>query len=232
MKKLKTFDSSYFRGKYYFEEDGTQNHLIYLPIYRYFKRIAGAGSGDYVYCGKSKGLSDENITAPSAPNSFLNPSLEYLGTKPRVRFSGSYLKQNVITYNHGKSANIYIVYEINKNDNTTSSDPPLENCLFGAVTLTTNTDIDKYKYSGYGTGFDRKGSFSFPGIGLGRNVIIFRVDMSSSTKIDNRRKDILIFGKGSTQGLEHTQSAEIQLIIKYSINFTEKDKKIISKFAL
>ena len=56
--------------------------------------------------------------------------------------------------------------------------------------------------------------------------------MSSSTKIDNRRKDILIFGKGSTQGLEHTQSAEIQLIIKYSINFTEKDKKIISKFAL
>ena len=153
-------------------------------------------------------MSDENITAPSAPNSFLNPSLEYLGTKPRVRFSGSYLKQNVITYSHGKSANIHIVYEINKNDNTASSDPTLENCLFGAVTLTKNTDIDKYKYSGYGSGFDRKGRFSFPGIGLGRNVIIFGVEMSSSTKIDKRKKNILIFGKGPTQHLEHTKSAE------------------------
>ena len=45
--------------------------------------------------------------------------------------------------------------------------------------------------------------------------------MSSSTKINNRRKDILILGKGSTQGLEHTLSAEKM----YSINFTEKDKK-------
>ena len=59
-----------------------------------------------------------------------------------------------------------------------------------------------------GIGFDRRGSFSFPGIGLGWNVIIFGVDMSSLTKIDNRKKDILILGKCSTQGLEHTLSAE------------------------
>ena len=145
-----------------------------------------------------------------------------MGTKPRVRFSGSCLKQNAITYNHGKSINIYIVYEINKNDNTTSSDPTLENCLFGAVTLTKNADIDKYKYSGYGIGFNRKVSFSFPSTGLGRNVIIFGVDMSSSTlKIDNRKKDILILGKGPSQGLEHTLSAEKF----HSINFTEQDKK-------
>ena len=156
MKKLKTFDSSYFIGKSHFEEDGTQNCLVFQPMYRYFKRIAGVGSGDYIYYWKSKGLSDENITAPSAPNNFLNLSLEYLGTKPRVRFSGSCLKQNAIIYNHGKSVNIYIVYEIYKTDNTTSSDPTLENSLFGAVTFTENADIDKYKYSGYGTGFDRK----------------------------------------------------------------------------
>ena len=68
-----------------------------------------------------------------------------MGTKTRVRFSGSCLKQDKITYTHGKIVNIYIVYEINKKDNTTSSDPTLENCLFGAVTLTKNTDIDKYK---------------------------------------------------------------------------------------
>ena len=78
---------------------------------------------------------------------------------------------------------------------------------FGAVSLTKNADINKYKYSGYGIGFDRHESFSSPGVGLGRNVIIFGVDMSSSTKIDNRKKDILVLGKGPTQGLEHTLAA-------------------------
>ena len=87
--------------------------------------------------------------------------------------------------------------------------------------MSKNADIDKYKYSGYGIGFNRHGSFSFPGTGLGKNVIIFGVDMSSSTKIDNRKKDILILGKTPTQGLEHTLSAEKM----YSINFTEHNKK-------
>ena len=87
--------------------------------------------------------------------------------------------------------------------------------------MSKNADIDKYKYSGYGIGFNRHGSFSFPGTGLGKNVIIFGVDMSSSRKIDNRKKDILILGKTPTQGLEHTLSAEKM----YSINFTEHNKK-------
>ena len=87
--------------------------------------------------------------------------------------------------------------------------------------MTKNADIDRYGYSGYGIGFDRHGSFSFPGTGLGRNVIIFGVDMSSSTKIDNRKKDILILDKDPTQGLEHTLSAEKM----YSINFVVTGKK-------
>ena len=77
-----------------------------------------------------------------------------------------------------------------------NNDPTLKNCLFGAVTLTKNADIDKYGYSGYGIGFDRRGSFSFPGGGSGQNVIIFGVDMSSSVHVDNKKKDILILGKG------------------------------------
>ena len=32
IKKLQKFDSSYFRGKSYFDEDGTQNYLVFLPI--------------------------------------------------------------------------------------------------------------------------------------------------------------------------------------------------------
>ena len=130
------------------------------------------------------------------------------------------MKQDKITYSHGKVVNIYIVYEISRNVYI-SDCPALENCLFGAVSLTKNADIEKFGYSGYGIGFDRHGSFSFPGTGLGRNVIIFGVDMSSSTKIDNRKKGILILGNGPTQGLEHTLSAEKM----YSINFTVTKKK-------
>ena len=39
-KKLKTFDSSYFRGKSHFEEDDTQNYLVFQPTYRYFQMTA------------------------------------------------------------------------------------------------------------------------------------------------------------------------------------------------
>ena len=86
--------------------------------------------------------------------------------------------------------------------------------------MTKNADIDKYGYSGYGNGFDRKGSFSFPGGGYGQNVIIFGADMSSSLHIDNKKKT-LILGRGPTQGLENTLTAEKI----YSTNFTEKNKK-------
>ena len=66
--------------------------------------------------------------------------------------------------------NIYIVYELVASTSH-SSDPTLKNCLFGAVTLTKNADIEKYKYSGYGIGFDRRSSFSFPGGEFGQNVL-------------------------------------------------------------
>ena len=52
--------------------------------------------------------------------------------------------------------------------------------------------------------------------------------MSSLTKIDNRRKDILILGEGPTQGLEHMLSAEKM----YSINFTKKKYKVLFELAL
>ena len=122
-----------------------------------------------------------------------------------------------MSYTHGKVANIYIVYEINKKDSTTNIDPTLENCLFGAVTLTKNVNIDKYGYFGYGIGFDGRSSFSFSGGGFGQKVLIFGADMSSSAHIENNKKDISVLGKGTTQGLEHMLTAEKM----YSIGFTE-----------
>ena len=86
--------------------------------------------------------------------------------------------------------------------------------------MTENTDIDKYGYSGYGIGFDRRSSFSFPGTGFGQNLLIFARNMNSSSHIDYKKKDILVLGKGPTQGLEHTLTAEKM----YSINFTVTNK--------
>ena len=100
---------------------------------RYFKKISGVSSGNYIYFWKSKGLSDENITAPTIINYRLNLQLSYLSAKTRVEFKGSYMiiRSYMITYDYRKIVNIYIVYEINKNFNINSY-PTLENCLFGA----------------------------------------------------------------------------------------------------
>ena len=102
LKKQKTFDSSYFRGKNHFEEDGMQNYLVFQPICRYFKWIVGLDSGNYIYYWKSKGLSDERINSIKTPDYGITPKWNYYGTKTRVEFNGSCLKQDKITYTHGK----------------------------------------------------------------------------------------------------------------------------------
>ena len=84
-----------------------------------------------------------------------------------------------------------------------------------------------YGYSGCGIGFDRKSSFSFTSGGFGQNVLVFGADMSSSTHIDNKKKDILILGRGPTQWLESNLTAEKM----YSINFTVT-KQILSQLTL
>ena len=120
LKKLQKFDTAFFRGKSHFEEDGTQNYLVFQPMYRYFKRIAGVGSGNYIYFWKSKDLSDERLDSITASNHKITPELSFYGTKTRVEFNRSCLKQDKGTYNHGKIVNIYIVYEINQDYNISS----------------------------------------------------------------------------------------------------------------
>ena len=73
--------------------------------------------------------------------------------------------------------------------------------MFGAVSLTEHIDIDRYKYSTYGIGCGKKGVFPF-GNGLGRNCVIFGVDMSSSVHVDNKKKDIFILVEIPAQGLD------------------------------
>ena len=218
-------DLSYYHGKQYFDEgSGKQNYLVFLPMRKYFKLNSVFDTVEYVLLCRSKGLSNESIKPPTTTNDSLTPELNYYGTKTKIKFTGSCLKQSSHIFTHKEVVNIYIVYELAASSSHTS-DPTVKNCLFGAVTLTKNADIEKYKYSGYGIGFDRRSSFSFPSGGFVQNVLIFGADMSTSTHIDNKKKDILVLGRGPTQGLESTLTAEKM----YSIDFTVTKKKFMSK---
>ena len=74
------------QDKSHFEDDDTQNYLVFQPIYRYFKDI---GNTDPISIWKSKGLSDERIKSPAKSSNSLAPTLRL---KLRVKFDGSCLK--------------------------------------------------------------------------------------------------------------------------------------------
>ena len=90
--------------------------------------------------------------------------------------------------------------------------------------LTKNADLDKYKYIGYGIGFDSRSEFSLPDGSYGKNVIIFGADMSSSVHVDKKGKDILVLGKGPTQGLDDT-TLTVETI--YPINVIQSGKRFV-----
>ena len=91
LNKLKTFGSSYFIGKSYFEEDGTQNYLVFQQIIMYFKVITNT---DFISSWKSKGLSAESIKPPTTSDHSLTPAVSYYGAKTRVKFTGSCLNNH------------------------------------------------------------------------------------------------------------------------------------------
>ena len=100
---LKTFDSNYFIGKSNFEEDSTQNYLVFQPLNKYFEVITNT---NYVSSWKSKGLSVETIKPPTTSDNSLSPELNYYGSKTTVKFTGSCLKQTKMSHTHEKVVNI------------------------------------------------------------------------------------------------------------------------------
>ena len=121
--------------------------------------------------------------------------------------------------------NIYIVYDLDSNIN--NFEPTLENCLFGAIKITKNSDIDKYKYSGYGIGFDSKGTFSHPNGSFGNNAIVFGADMSSSTHSNNRKNNILVLGEDFIQGINGTTIYAENMYSIVSILFRKHFKRLL-----
>ena len=156
-------------------------------------------------------MSDE-VIKPS--DNSLALTLRYDNKRMYLEFNEGCLKQDKFTYNHGKIVNIYIVYDLKSTVNY-DADFTLENYFFGALKLTKNADVDKYKYFGYGIRF--YGVLSHPTGTFGNNAIIFGVNISSSVHIGNKKKDILILGKGPTQGLgEHSLTAEKMYLVNFS----------------
>ena len=88
--------------KSHLEDDGTQNYLIFQPIYKYFEITPTTNA---ILPWKSKGLSDEAVKPPR-PHTVLAPELSYFGNKTRVKFNGSCLTQNKIIFYHKKIVNI------------------------------------------------------------------------------------------------------------------------------
>ena len=216
LKKLKTFDLSYFKGENYFG-DNNVNYLVFEVSLKYLNFYDDSFHKPLL-SWNSKGVSKGVIKVPRPRSPTTENTLPY--QKIKLKFNGSCLIQDQIIYTPQTTVNIYIVYEITKN-NYISDYPALENCLFGSVKLTKNRDIDKYKYSGYGIGFDRKGEFLFDN-GFGQNVITFGADMSSSVHVSNKTKNILVLGKDFTQGLDRIAIYAEKV---YSINFTKTNTK-------
>ena len=136
-----------------------------------------------------------------------------------VTFSGGVFVQNQITYKYGPVVNIYIVYRTYPNSKT--SNIVLEHCLFGVVEITKNADVDKYKYPESGIGFYSSGTFPHPSGGDGKNVIIFRADLSSSTHANNKTRSILVLCKDFLQGIDGTTIYAEKM---HSPNFTVGNK--------
>ena len=190
-------------------------------MYKHFKKI---GKNNSISSWKPKGLSNE-VIKPHAINNSLVPTLGYDGKAMYVEFSESCLiKQNKFTFDNKKIVNIYLVYDLQSNLN--NFDFALEKCLFGVVKLAKNSEIDKYKYSGYGIRFDARGTFSFSGGSFAQNTVIFSADMSSSVLANNGTKSILVLDQGITQGLDDTTLTAEKL---YQVNFSATKKKILQK---
>ena len=182
-------------------------------MYKYFERV-----GKKISSWESKGLFREQISSVTISDGRVS-KLVYDNARIKVNFNEDLLKQNEVTYNHGPILNIYIVYRLIP----TTKDPsvPLQSCLFGAVKLTKNADIDIYKNFGYGIGFDSRGSFTHPSGGYGRNVVIFGADLSSSAQANNKIRKMLVLGKGVIQGIDSTTIYAEKM---YSTNFTVYNK--------
>ena len=147
---------STLNGAKYFSSGIFQDYLLFIPAKKYIKCFSGTTR---IHSWKSNGMSEENIENIVKLDSNFAPMVVGHQVLPDINFNGHCLINNI--YIPKKVINIYISYTLNpwlRNLNTYFT---LRNCLFSSVKLTKNADPDKYKYSGYGIGFDSRSEFVF-----------------------------------------------------------------------
>ena len=198
----------------YFSLGIFQYYSVFIPTKNYIKYFSVT---IWVESWKSNGMlekSIENIT--KSESNFAATFVDHY-LLPDMNFNGHRLIKNNIS-TPKKVIHLYNSDTLRLQLRNLNKGFTLCNCLFGSVNLTKNADLDKYKYTGYGIGFNSRSEFLFTDGSYGKDFMIFGADMSSSVHVDNKEKDILILGQGPTQGLDGTAFiAEA----KYPFNFTQ-----------
>ena len=171
-------------------------------------------TGNKISTWKSTGIfnysSDSNMNAVGDSGGDL-PDVKNDG-RMYVYVSGNHFQQNkVIIPNNDNIINIYCVYEIQPISSSRDTTFTIQHALFGASQITKNADTSKYDYKGYGICFDEGRTFSHKitedgraHTTMGRNAIIFGVDMSSSIHATNRANNIYVVGQGLVQDIHDT----------------------------
>ena len=103
MKKLRMFNLSCFIGKRYFDNDESQNYLLFHSIYNTFKRRAG--DTETILALR---LPDEIIKSPTAPVNSPAPKLKWIHNSKKVEFKESCLKQDKVTFSPKRCANFFV----------------------------------------------------------------------------------------------------------------------------
>ena len=188
----------------------------------------GFGSKD-ISEWKSTGI--YNYSSRSNMNALANskndlPNLKNDG-RMHVYLSGNHFQQNkVIIPNNNSGINIDCVYKLDPIASSRDTSFTMQNALFGAMQITKNDTKNIYK--GYGICSDERSQFGhtiteggFTHTTNGRNVLIFRADMSFSVHATNRANRIYLMADGLTQGIN---DATIYVEKSYYRNFTDPVK--------
>ena len=199
-----------------------QSYLVYDCKLSSFNFTAGKittwkSTGIINYLGNSNmnAIADSGGDLPALKND----------SRLHVYLNANHFQQNkVIIPNNNNFINIYCVYQIEPIANSRLTDFTVQNALFGAMQITKNIDISKYKYKGYGICFDEGGLFSIGNINNGRNLLIFGVHEDSVIHTNNKANNIFVMSDAFVQRINDTTLYAEKI---YSQNFTQPSTKFV-----
>ena len=92
-----------------------------------------------------------------------------------MKFKEICLKQGSVSFIHGNEVNVCFSYKLDTWSRDLNTGFTYGNCLFGAVKLIKNDDLDKYDHSGFGIAFDARLQFLWLGGRWGKNLFLVQI---------------------------------------------------------